>query len=96
MGGCDLQWRESKIQGYQSSAAPRIAKPSAGGPLRYAFVQTMGTNSVPRGTACADFDGGRITQYKVRRPNSPLPGERQTLMSSSASAAELRTPDWQR
>ena len=96
VGGCDLQWRESKIQGYQSSAAPRIAKPSAGGPLRYAFVQTMGTNSVPRGTACADFDGGRITQYKVRRPNSPLPGERQTLMSSSASAAELRTPDWQR
>ena len=95
MGGCDLQWRESKIQGYQSSAAPRMAKPSAGGPLRYAFVQTMGTNSVPRGTACADFDGGRITQYKVRRPNSPLPGERQTL-SSSASAAELRTPDWQR
>ena len=70
-----MQWRESKISGYRTTAAPRIVKPTATGPLRYAFVQNMGTNSVPRGTACADFDGGRITQYKMRRPNSPLPGE---------------------
>lgn len=90
VGGCDLDWRESKIQGYQSTAAPRIVKPTATGPLRYAFVQTMGTNSVPRGTACADFDGGRITQYKIRRPNSPLPGERS--LAGSASAAMLSTP----
>ena len=50
----------------------------------------MGTNSVPRGTACADFDGGRITQYKIRLPNSPLPGERS--LAGSASAAMLSTP----
>ena len=46
----------------------------------------MGTNSVPRGTACADFDGGRITQYKVRRPNSPLPA---TRMGGSVSAVPV-------
>lgn len=64
-------------------------KPTATGPLRYAFVQSMGTNSVPRGTACADFDGGRITQYKIRRPNSPLPGERP--LAGSVSAALIST-----
>ena len=60
----------SQIQGY-SSTAPKIGPAPVTGPLRYAFVQNMGPNSVPRGTALADFDGGRATAYKPRRPTGP-------------------------
>ena len=70
-----------------SGTAPRIGpKPKTSGPLRYAFVQTMGPNSVPRGTSLADFDGGRVTQYQTRRPNSPLPA---TRMGGSVSAVPV-------
>lgn len=79
VGGMDRGWRESKIQGYTSAGAPRIGPAGLAGPLRYAFIQNMGPNSVPRGTALADFDGGRPTQYKTRRPNSPLPGAEGTI-----------------
>ena len=70
IGGMDKRWRESKIQGYTGSA-PRIGPAPVTGPMRYAFIQNMGPNSVPRGTAEADFDGGRATAYKPQRPVRP-------------------------
>lgn len=70
IGGLETKWRESKIQGY-GGTAPKLGPAPVAGPLRYAFVQNMGPNSVPRGTALADFDGGRSTAYKPRRPTGP-------------------------
>ncbi|KAL1495581.1 hypothetical protein AB1Y20_016942 [Prymnesium parvum] len=71
LGGMDLQWRESKIQGY-TGGAPRMGPPPKAGRLRYAFVQPMGPNSVPRDAAVADVDGGRITHYAVQRPHGEV------------------------
>lgn len=70
VGGMDRDWRESKVQG-QRSFAPKMGPKPATGPLRYAFVQSMGPNSVPRDSVCADFDGGRPSTYKPRRPAGP-------------------------
>ena len=52
----DREWRESKVQGYTSSA-PKIRKPSIGRPLRYAFIQPHGVNSLPKGVDKVHFDG---------------------------------------
>ena len=70
IGGMDRDWRESKIQGHKSFA-PKIGPAPVTGPLRYAFIQNMGPNSVPRDSICSDFDGGRQTTYKPRRPVGP-------------------------
>ena len=60
IGGMDTQWRESKI--YNSSGGPKIGKPTLKTDgLRYAFIQKTGNNSIPVGTAKADFNGGRKT-----------------------------------
>jgi len=71
VGGMDRQWRESKVQGYKGGA-PKLGPPPRGGRLRYAFIQPMGPNSVPRDAAMADVDGGRITKYAVERPIADL------------------------
>jgi hypothetical protein len=60
IGGMDNKWRESKI--YNGSGGPKIGKPTLKTDgLRYAFIQKTGVNSIPVGTAKADFEGGRKT-----------------------------------
>jgi len=56
LGGLEGEWRESKVAGYKSTG-PKMG-PSTG-PLRYAFVQPKGPNSVPKGASKANFDGDR-------------------------------------
>ena len=51
--------------------------------LRYAFVQPMGPNSVPRDAGQADFDGGRATRYKFDRATQVRP---QSMLESRRSA----------
>jgi len=71
LGGMDRSWKESKVKGY-TGGAPKLGPAPSAGHLRYAFIQTMGPNSVPRDSATADVDGGRITQYAVERPFNEL------------------------
>ena len=61
----------SQVKGY-TGGAPKLGPAPSAGHLRYAFIQTMGPNSVPRDSATADVDGGRITQYAVERPFNEL------------------------
>jgi len=67
-GGLNSGWRESKVHG-NSSVGTRFGPPANKGKLRYAYIQSMGPNSVPRGAShVADVDGGRITKYTIERP----------------------------
>lgn len=45
LGGTGLGWRENKVQDY-GATAPAFGPPSSAGPLRSAFVQPQGPNSV--------------------------------------------------
>jgi len=67
VGGMDREWRESKVHGFKGGGT-KLGPPPRGGRFRYAFIQPMGPNSVPRDAALADADGGRITKYAVFRP----------------------------
>jgi len=70
LGGLNRAWRESKVVG-NDSVGTYFGPPPQSGKLRYAFIQHMGANSIPRCAPHADFEGGRITQYTVQRPGSP-------------------------
>ena len=79
VGGMDREWRESKVQGYTSSA-PKMRKPSVGRPLRYAFIQPHGVNSLPKGVDKVHFDGCHAKDGSK--------SARATLRSTGGSAAE--------
>ena len=66
-----------------TSGAPRIGPKPKTSKLRYAFVQPMGPNSVPRDAGQADFDGGRATRYKFDRATQVRP---QSMLESRRSA----------
>ena len=57
------------MQGY-TGGAPKMGPTPKSGRLRYAYIQPMGPNSIPRDAAISDVDGGRITHYTVQRPVS--------------------------
>lgn len=68
-GGMDRQWQTSKVSGYHTSAAPKLGngKPPSSGPLRYAFIQKGGANSIPRGTSKAEFHGSTLAPSERTR-----------------------------
>ena len=59
--------RAHQVQGYMGGA-PKMGPTPKSGRLRYAYIQPMGPNSIPRDAAISDVDGGRITHYRVERP----------------------------
>lgn len=67
IGGMDREWRESKVTG-GSSGGTKFGKST--GPLRYAFIQKTGPNSIPHSVVKADFSGGR-TDYSM--PDGSMP-----------------------
>jgi len=79
-GGLNSSWRESKVVG-NATVGARFGPPPKGGKLRYAHVQPMGINAVPRSAAHADVDGGRITKYKINRPLSAYSSIEQDTVS---------------
>ena len=83
VGGVDTRWVTSKVSGVTTSGAPRIGPKPKTSKLRYAFVQPMGPNSVPRDAGQADFDGGRATRYKFDRATQVRP---QSMLESRRSA----------
>jgi len=88
VGGMDRQWRESKVLGYKGGGT-MLGPPPRGGRFRYAFVQPMGPNSVPRDAALADVDGGRITKYAVDRPLNEMLSMGGLRASTSSGALQV-------
>eukprot|EP00966_Prymnesium_polylepis_P030239 702807-Prymnesium_polylepis.2 len=67
VGGMDRRWRESKIEGI-SGGGPSFGPPPRSGPLRSAFIQNMGPDSVPRDAELSSFEGARRSIYTIDRP----------------------------
>ena len=75
--------------GRHASVGPSFGPPPKAGKLRYAYLQTMGTNAIPRSAPHADLEGGKITVYRVDRPHS----SQSTIASGTMMQQLLTTPN---